>query len=567
MPRIALREARSGDSTLEIDGRLVHSGHNPVREARRAMADVIRREPSALVLLGIGLGYHAAAVLAETGETRVLAFEPSREIAELAESHALEPHLSSNRLLLVRSIEQLRSELPRVAGSGFDLHELPVCSDPPEITAARETVRRFADRLDINRNTLRRFGRLWIRNLCRNIPRMSRSVGVGLLQNAVPEVPTLLLAAGPTLDTLLPSLPALAERTVVVAVDTAIHPAIDAGVEPDFAVVVDPQYWNSRHLDRLSPGTIRLVAEPSTHPSIYERFREPAFLCSSLFPLGSAFEQAIGRFGSLGAGGSVATTAWDLCRLLGSSEIHVAGLDLGFPGNRTHVRGSFFETLAVGLARRLSPAEGIIFRYTWGANPELVPASGGGSVLSDRRMAVYRNWFEGQLREGSPPTRVLTSGGALVSGIEAIDVEQLLELPPQRGGIHAVLQTMDGELERRLAPDGIRERERAVIATASEIRVGLQELHALSLRALEVLESTRESDASDSFQALATIDREIGNHREREIAGFLMQDVIARIENGFGSENTTEQILASKELYSALEAGTKFSIKELSAAL
>ena len=212
-------------------------------------------------------------------------------------------------------------------------------------------------------------------------------------------IPTLLLAAGPTLDQVLPHLRELARRCLVIAVDTAVSPARRAGIEPDFAVVVDPQYWNARHLDRIPPGRTLLVSEASAHPFVFRHFRPPLFLCSSLFPLGRSFEALLGAFGSLGAGGSVSTSAWDLARLLGTSQVYAAGLDLGFPGGRTHCRASFFEELALALGSRLQPAEGVIFRYlTWGANPAPIPCERRRRRSSPTAgWPIYRTWFASQL--------------------------------------------------------------------------------------------------------------------------------------------------------------------------
>ena len=146
-------------------------------------------------------------------------------------------------------------------------------------------------------------------------------------------LPALVIAGGPSLDSLAPSLAALRERMVLVSVNTPLRACRERGVEPDFTVVVDPQFWASRSLDWTLAQDGVLVAEPSACPRIFRRETERFFLCSSLFPLGETLEAAVGEKGRLGAGGSVSTSAWDLARLLGARPLYAAGLDLGFPGH------------------------------------------------------------------------------------------------------------------------------------------------------------------------------------------------------------------------------------------
>ena len=566
-PAFAVESARNGSPTLLVDGRYVHSRHAPEREAARAMEPVARREPPAVIVLGAGLGYQADYLLEHTRLTLIVVVEPDPALARLARS-AGRPAIAEpdRRLVFVTGAEELAAILPQRAAEGFEVVDLPGrTTGDPAFDRARETLRAFADRLDINRNTLQRFGRLWVRNLCRNLERIATGRGVAELTGSFGGVPALLLAAGPTLDQVLPSLPALAERAVVIAVDTAVAPALRAGVEPDFAVVVDPQYWNARHLDRIrTPRTI-LVSEGSAHPRVFRSFEPPHYFCSSVFPLGHAFESVKGRFGSLGAGGSVSTTAWDLARSLGADTVFAAGLDLGFPDARTHCRGSYFEELALRLADRLRPAEQVVFRYLTGANPAPIPANDGGTLLSDRRMAVYRTWFASQLRSPTAPTTaILTRGGAQIEGAHVASVDEALALPPRRADIDAATDHI-----RARAPGAQAPATSALADVADDLHASLDELSALAGRALETLAQIRaghESEHAVDFSRLAPIDAGLAEHRAAAIASFLAQGAINRVRAGFGSGGIAEQLEASGELYEALRRGAAYHAGELAAA-
>ncbi|MFW5716399.1 MAG: motility associated factor glycosyltransferase family protein [Spirochaetota bacterium] len=565
---IRLENARNGSPTLLVDGRFVHSRHDPEREAERTASQIARREPPAVVMLGLGLGYHAAYLLRRTEATVVVAFEPSREIVDLAFEHGpLADASQRERLTIVTTVDDLSAALPRLAAEGFESLVLPGRSPEEEpFAGARRALESFAARVEINRSTLARFGRLWVRNLCRNVPRLVTGRGVDQLRNAFAGVPVLLLAAGPSLDQVLPHLREIANRTLVVAVDTALPAALRFGVEPDFAVVVDPQYWNARHLDRVSPKRTVLVSEASAHPRVFEPFAKPVFFCSSVFPLGRVLEQALGAFGPLGAGGSVSTTAWDLARVLGAPAVYTAGLDLGFPGGRTHVRSSFFEELALIRGLRLAPAEAVVFRYTWGAGPRPIPANDGAELLSDRRMDIYRSWFASQLaRSGAPPTFSLTRGGAQIDGLSPASLADLRALEPRRADINERLAAVRKRTTRSESADTA-ERNRVLRRTLQGVRDDVVDLLAVAQAAVTEIDRIRadyDSGTAVDFSPLAPLDRRLASHAGAAVGSFLIQESISQIRSGYGSGDLEEQINASESIYRGLANAAVFHAEQL----
>lgn len=571
--RVTVVPARTGRATLVLDGRYVHSRHDPEREAARALEAMARREPPTIVVLGLGLGYHLAFLLETTECTRLIVVEPDEELVQLARRHGVRAlREGSERILLARDDTALEAALPEYAAAGFEVFDLTGRTASDErFDRVRSVLASFADRLDINRNTLQRFGRLWVRNLCRNLGRIALGRGVAGLEGAFAGIPSLLLAAGPTLDQILPRLPELAERAFVVAVDTAVAPSVRAGVDPDFAVVVDPQYWNARHLDRQRlPRTI-LVSEASTHPSIFPAFTRPVYFCSSAFPLGRAFEAVHGKFGALGTGGSVSTSAWDLARLLGASSVFTAGLDLGFPGGRTHCASSYFEHLALILADRLHPAEQTIFRYTRSADPFPIPANDGSTLLSDRRMAVYRTWFATQVaRSDAPATVSITEGGAAIEGVAAVSSQELLCLPPRRAEIDERLRAIEGSRQpTKGEPQGASAFDR-MLEVASRLSTTMEDLAVIASRGARTIDELRrrhERGERVDFSALASIDEAINEHAGAAIGSFLIQDTINRIRGGFGSGTMEEQLDASSEIYAGLDSAATYHAQELAAAV
>lgn len=530
--------SRSGAPTMSSGGVLLHSRFDPVREAERA-ADRSRLTDSeelrdATVLFGIGLGYHLEALLREGEETVVLVEPEVSAFLTALQFRDLTAALADRRTTLVLGkpvmtvIELLNSLQLRY----------PVSVSPPALRERstgyfddlEQALQSYRQRNEVNANTLTRFGKLWVRNLLINLPLLARSPGLKRLEGAFEGLPALLIAAGPTLDEVIGELPALRDRALLIAVDTALPLLQRHGIEPDIAVVVDPQYWNTRHLDGVELGEPILVAEPSTHPRAFRLLERPTFFGGSLFPLGRYIEAQLPDRERLGAGGSVSTSAWDLARVLGAREIYTVGLDLGFPELRTHARGSFFEERGHTLATRLRGIEDYSFRYLRGGQPFLARDTGGGSILSDRRMQMYAWWFESQHRlNPEVQTFTLSSRSLAVEGREHRRPESLLALPKRREEI----ETLRREFEAAAGARGnseespLSEVQKATEALRREIDTVVSVARRGEKTAQELQERLEER-GDLSPQELARLDRvdgEITSAPNRDVLGFLMQEV------------------------------------------
>ena len=551
--RVQVMQTPSGVPTITVDGLLYHSRYDPGKEAAAAVGREVDQQATAVLILGFGLGYGAEAARKAFPRLPLVILEPDTEVFHAALSYRdLSGLLSGEGVSLY--LDGAPDGLPRV------LESLPLArpavvrlrpafqKNPLSYRAAEEMVQSWLLRKDINTNTLARFGRLWVRNLCRNMRSFADSPGIGSLAGMFDGVPALVVAGGPSLDALVPLLPRLRERLLVVSVNTPLRACLAAGVEPDFTVVVDPQYWASRYLDWTGTQSGCLVAEPSTCPRVFRREDAPLFLCSSLFPLGETLEDLTGARGKLGAGGSVATSAWDLARLLGCRPLYAAGLDLGFPGMRTHCRGVFAEDAWLSSGTRLSPAEGSSWRALRDIGLFPVRSTGGGTTLTDRRMLLYKWWFENQLRmAGAAPSFTLSRDGTAIEGMPFQRAEDLMDLPVRRSFLDERMARVRDLYDRR---PPLRSSAASLRAGLVSIESGLGELEDLaekgrreSLRLAAALTGRGKTDGI--VHALDAIDRSILALSARSIAGFLIQGLIHRIE-GEGESSAGPQAVAEK---------------------
>ena len=550
--------AASGVPTMVLRGLSVHSKRDPEREAERlvesetgqgAESDAGSEAPA--IVLGFGLGYAVSALAAKFPDRPIIVAEKRADILKKAlEVRDLRSLLSrSNLAFVLGGGESNRSGGEGVLGAVSMFGSSQGISPPiirnRALTSLDEDwysevdgkIKTWFSKTDINRATLRRFGKRWVGNLSKNLEAVRDIPGISRLEGilAGKDIPVFLAAAGPTLDNAGPLLDEIYKRCLIVAVDTSLRFLLGRGIEPDFVVSVDPQYWNFRHLDRTSALKTHLVAESAVYPPVLRHSFGGVFLCGSFFPLGRFLEDRLDPKGDLGAGGSVATSAWDFIRILGAGRVWIAGLDLSFPELKTHFRGALFEEKSHAESCRFAPAETWNFRALRGGQPFWAKSRDGGKVLTDKRLSLYASWFENRFsRFPALKNFCLNDGGLELKGLESGLIDELLALPERREEIDELLKKVFSAVKKDFYSDEtVKNRTELHKNAVNSLIKGLKGIKNLAEEAAlgAGLAASRNKqgrlEQRDQERALKTLDaanKTITESAFKEIAGFLFPD-------------------------------------------
>jgi hypothetical protein len=565
---IHIESTAAGDPSLMIRGIHVHSPRDPAREGRRLGENIGGDGP--VLVLGFGLGYAAEAASKAAPDRPIIVVERHPLILKKAlENRDLRAFLMGYKVLFVlggsgEAITGALRLLENQCGGGSIAllrNRALMKADEEWYTAVEGRIKAWSVREDVNMATLRRFGKRWVRNLAVNREAIRDLPGVSRLEGCLAplQVPVVLVAAGPSLDSLAPLLPELAKRAVIVAVDTSQRLLLSQGVDPDFTVVVDPQYWNARHLDRAPAPKTCLIAESAVYPSVLRELWARSFLCSSLFPLGRFIEDRLESKGSLGAGGSVATTAWDFSRTLVSGgspggSIWIAGLDLAFPGLKTHFRGALFETRSLSESYRLNPAETWSLRALRDGHPFSAPSAAGGEVLTDKRLSLYSSWFEHQFSNHIEIQNYsLSPQGLAIPGFPVRPVEELLALPPRRAEINQALAETFARIDAEFNAPAEKEARSARYKTAcTGLLRGLATLKTLAAESADLAEKARPQDRDRLLQRLGEVNRRITESEVKDVAGFLFPPMAELEAAAYADLQTTDPYARYRELSAKL---------------
>lgn len=569
--------AKSGALTASENSLAIHSAYNPQREAEQTAEKNKGSQKEIFIFAGIGLGYLPQAFAKKFPQKTFIILEPDAPhfFAALACLDFSEIFKIEKLFFIIGASAEQAAALVENAG-GFENAQVFLTN--AQTFHAKKYFEKFfsienqnARKAQANTNTLERFGMLWLKNSARNLREMQRLCGANIFFGEAKSternssMPSVILAAGPTLQNILPHLAQIKERAILIALDTSLRTVLRAGIEPDFIVLTDPQFWAAQHIAGLSSPSSILILESAVYPSAFRFDCRKKILISSLFPLGKFIESHLGKKGELSSGGSVATTAWEFARAIGSENIFFAGLDLGFPQKKTHVKGSTFEEAAHTFSTRTSCAENALCKILFSAKNKIARDYDGNEIITDERMTLFANWFENKIAAISQEkkhahTFTFSREGIFINGIDFFAPEEFLSMPK--------ITEQKKEFFERAEKKNSAYEKNEFDATLENLKNQFEKLKKNSERAKTICNDILCGDprAKNLLSELDSLDREILSSDAKNVAALVfptqrrLDEILANTEIPRDAllANATKSRVVYSELLNAIDSYLKY---------
>jgi SAM-dependent methyltransferase len=359
------------------------------------------KQPSAVIVIGFNGGPGLDQVARRLPAANVLALEPSLAAARAALTPAVCARVEQGRLQLLVG--------PDYAGAmdAWKLFERPSAMppilvdvgleqrSPDDVAWAKLVAVRIVLGAIQNEQARRAFAGRYLLNTLTNLPMIATESDVTALAGRFHDRPTVVVAAGPSLDRNIEELQTLDGCALIVAVDTAVRPLLAAGIRPHLVVSVDPSEGNARHLNDLPDASdMWLVTEGSVHPTVLAQFagRIFTFRVSNHHPW-PWLASCGGDRGVLKAWGSVLTTAFDLACQSGTGPIIFAGADLAYTDRLLYCRNTVYESEWSDY--QTDAARAAFFELAYFPNHPTCqqPDVNGVEVASAPRFVQFRDWL------------------------------------------------------------------------------------------------------------------------------------------------------------------------------
>ena len=401
----------------------------PIQEARKAIAH-FSKDVKWVVVAGFGLGYVVETLIRET-DFEVVVYEHNREIFDVAcKARDLKNIVNHPRVHYFFQTQEMIAflESHTVKELSFYIHR-PYLTLFPELYKSVESILiTYLSQTNINKATLKRFQKVWLRNIIKNSYFYFRLPGVRDMVCDMRGKPAVIIGAGPSLKKNLAELAEQRDRCITISTDTAYPMCIAHGFTPDFTVTCDPQDKNALFLLYSGSSDTTLIADSAASFLSFAKYRaKQTLLADTVFPLYRELQRFWPEKGYLMAGGSVSTTAFDFARALGCEPIILIGQDLAFSDKQTHYQGNVLEDMYYHKVNRIYSYEAYNAKTLVMADRIQVDGWNGQSVQTDRKFVTFLKWFEREIARTPQKVINATEGGVRIAAAEQMTFRDAAE--------------------------------------------------------------------------------------------------------------------------------------------
>ncbi|MEW6235682.1 MAG: 6-hydroxymethylpterin diphosphokinase MptE-like protein [Candidatus Omnitrophota bacterium] len=402
----------------------------------RELGEPFLRRSHAL-LLGFAAGYHALSLFRLSGkDTHIWIVEPDTALFQAAlRLMDFTPLILSPRVNFAVGLpEKTAAEKLFQGASGHRMRANGVQIAAPAISRFLYTayLDKLADAISellqleiLKFKTSEIQGERILDNMLANLPRILHGAPWQRLDHSAPNVPALVIAAGPSLDEAVEVIAAARDRALVIAVDTAHRILWRRGVQADLVVSLDFTELNARHFDGVEGDDSLLAAYPGVDPRITERYAGRTFFFDHAGDVryetsASSFLQALTRLGPLGrliSYGSTAHAAYHAARAMGANPVILIGHDLSFPHAKWYADGAMQNEMDQPEREREELLE--------------VPANDGAKVKTSGLYKTYLDSFALLIRAAGGDAINTSPHGAKIEGCVWMNLDEAMNRLPR----------------------------------------------------------------------------------------------------------------------------------------
>ncbi|MCR4691019.1 MAG: DUF115 domain-containing protein [Lachnospiraceae bacterium] len=418
--------SKSGTYTLtgtdELGRYHLHSANDPEWEAEEFANAYYHPNCKTYYVFGLGLGYHCKALSGLDEGARILIFENDPQIIRLAmKASKLDWLWENDRIKLIYDpkLEQFVKKLEEAGRMSDNTRNIMIIHHPSLRHIKELKLREAMEHLFIDDSTIRNQGKKLAANFRENIDLCKRSIEV--VRNAFQGKKAIIVAGGPSLDLNIHLLKDLPEGYIILAVGTVFRKLMAQGIRPDYVIVTDPSNPIAHQFEGFWESDVPLLLMSTVYMGLTMRYKGPKYL---LCQEGHEKAEELAATENLPlflTGGSVTTTALDVCIRLGCSDIAFIGLDLAYTNDRSHATGTaaYTEVDSKGWQKERG-YEWVKEGERWVIKEVEVPVS--------PIFQMYRKWMEKRVSDVGLKCRVYdaTEGGAVKKGFTLIRLEDYL---------------------------------------------------------------------------------------------------------------------------------------------
>ena len=406
----------------------LHIPDDPEIEIRQFLDVVAENFNGIITLTGMGLGYAPLALTQQRPAVRHLTvFEPNAGIF-LQALHALDltPLLTDPRVILGIGPDLDVGTIMVPAHKAMqleniqNLQHLPSFAlNPDQYSTLHANIYNHCSSFNIEGITIAHMGRDFLGNRLRHLNSMHHDRLLMELAEKFTGLPTILVAAGPSLDKNVHLLQEAKGKALIIAVDSALPTLIAHGIMPDLIGTIDPLELIFEKVAGVAPQVhdTSLLCMSWASSKMTKLFpADQVFWCFGAKPIEAWMVSLMGDNIVTPGASTVAHLNFLAAIIMGCSPIVFVGQDLAFSSTKSHSSHTVLQTQDLGEALQKGNENAV-----W------LDGIDGGKVLSDRGFLSNKLFFESMIKKQEGLYLNATEGGAHIEGTQVMPLQAVLD--------------------------------------------------------------------------------------------------------------------------------------------
>lgn len=382
----------------------ISGNNNPYRDAFSFVSANTGEKYYEYILFGAGLFYEAEVLLQLRPDVKLTITEPDLYLLKLALSlRDISEILGDERLTLTdRSFTEILLNL--------DVDKTDVLIRKPSLRhisdeKEREVLRIFF----VKRMTILEQAYVLESEFRKNICADAQVKSVDDVASRFAGKKVYLVAGGPSLNGSIGFLKKSEEDAIILCVGTSAARLKSEGITSDFVIITDASdaIFNqiNGNLDEKKTTLLYMCSANAKAVKSFDGEKYGVF--QKDFYMAEEYAAKYG-YSLVHTGGSVSTTALDICIRFGAKEVVCIGLDLAYTNNKSHADGTI--SCSKIIAREMTP---------------MVKSVSGKMIPTADNLHAFHIWIENRIRDEQDIKFVNISDGAYIQGMENIGLSDL----------------------------------------------------------------------------------------------------------------------------------------------
>lgn len=540
--------AKDGNETFEVNGYLLHSKYNPLREAESLIKKEINKQ-YINVIFGYGRGYLANALVKEKiSNEKILFIEPITTFDKY--------NTKQYDIVFGNNLDEIQEAID--GKLRFFSRKINVICAPnyDKIFSSLyvNVLKKVKDIQSLNvvyNNTVRDLSVTWQENSIRNMLPTYINGSLKVLEKFY-DCPVVVASGGPSLTKQVNTLKGIRKNVILIAAGSTVNTLMTHNIEPDYIITIDGSEINfESHFKDLKVKSAELMYASTSHYKIQQNFknRQYAFLDTRENKYKEHVNKTLGiELPNILGGGSVANFALSIARYLSTGPIALIGQDLAYTEGKTHAEGN----------KNLKAADSAFLAFQGAFEIE---GYYGDKVMTDYSLFSMKESFEEIMKQIEDPNTIFncTEGGVKIVNIQQKSFGQFCR------------QFVDRSCEVKLynAKENKKDLAKYISSAREEIRIYKNIILELKLaqQALEKNTLTTEF-ASSILKTLDEVDIKVAKLMKKVVMERINDPITLDVMTNYEAkgEETPEQTYQrvfeqNRELYDRLCKATEQSIQ------